>query len=104
MTKVPAISGRGSERIELFRVDQQYKTLRTALRCIAAVGAVYYLKDVLDVLAGQTTKLALELSVLADFKVAVLLSLAGATTLWAVAERMIRYRKVESLQGRVREL
>lgn len=104
MSKTPTISARGSERVELYRVDQRYKTARTFFRCALGGGAVYYLRDILAVLAGETTKIAFELSVLADVKFALTLTLAGCAAAWAVTERVLRYRKVESMQGRIRDL
>jgi hypothetical protein len=56
--------------------------------------------------AGQTTSLAITaaLSVVADLKVVLCLSLAGLTTAWALAERRLRYRKTEKLQARNQQL
>ncbi|WP_338700787.1 hypothetical protein V5279_21520 [Bradyrhizobium sp. 26S5] len=98
------ISAAGAERVELYKVDQRYKTARTFFRCCLGVGGVYYLRDAVFLLAGQTTKLAIELAVLADFKFAITLTLAGCAAGWAVIERGLRYRKVEYFQNRIRDL
>lgn len=98
------VSGRGAERVAVYRVDQRYKTLRTLIRSLLGLGAVYYLHDTVAYLAGQTTRLAFELAVAADFKFAATLTLAGCSTAWAVAERYLRYRKVEHFQSRIKEL
>lgn len=102
MNKPP--SARTTERVLLARVEERYRTFRTLIRAIAAVIGVYVARNALEVLAGETTRVALELSVLADVKFAVTLTLAGAATTWAVVERTIRHRKVENMQGRIKEL
>jgi hypothetical protein len=105
MTKYqPPISAKSAERIELYRIDQRYKTCRTLLRCLFGVGAVFYLHDIFSVLAGETTKLAFELSVLADVRLVLTLTLTGCAAAWGAIERTLRYRKVEQLQGRIKEL
>src|SRR5438128_2329756 len=102
MNKPP--SARTQERIAVATVEERYRTLRTLIRVAGAVYAVYLGHGALEVLAGETTKLALELSVLADVKFTLTFALAGAATTWAVAERIIRHRKVEQMQGRIKEL
>ena len=107
MTKnQPPINGKSAERIELYRIDQRYKTFRTFWKCLFGLGAVYYLRDIFSVLAGETTKLAFELSLLADVKLVLTLAIAltGGAVAWGAIERWLRYRKVEALQGRIREL
>ncbi|QUS40554.1 hypothetical protein RPMA_18220 [Tardiphaga alba] len=105
MGKSPSgLSANAAERVELLRVDQRYKTLRTLLRCCLGGVAFHYLHDSIFFLAGETTKLAFELAVLADFKFAITLTLAGCAAGWAVVERSLRYRKVEYFQKRIREL
>lgn len=104
MAKTPAVSARSSERVKIAKVDQWYRTVRTAVRVIGVVAAVWLLRGALDTLAGETTRLAFELSVLADVKFAVSVALAGSAAVWAIAERMLRHRKVESLQDRIKEL
>lgn len=54
--------------------------------------------------AGQVTIVSLVFSFLADIKFAVAVTLAGAASAWAVAERVLRRRKTEQLQGRIIEL
>lgn len=107
MAKHPAsISGKSAERIELYRIDQRYKTFRTFWKCLFGLGAVYYLRDIFSVLAGETTRLAFELSVLADVRLVltIAITLTGSAIAWAVLERLLRYRKVEALQDRVKQL
>ena len=88
----------------LTHITQLYKTARTALRSLAVVGGVYLLRGSLNALAGETTRLAFELSIAADLKFAMSVTLAGTATAWAVAERRLRHRKVEELQGRIKTL
>lgn len=102
--KEQKLSGSASERVELYRIDQRYRTLRTALRCLFGLFAVYYLRDIFEVLAGKTTRLAFELAVLADFKLQIVITLAGVAAVWALVERRIRHRKVEHLQDRIKQL
>lgn len=97
-------SVRSQERISLARVEERYRTIRTLIRVAGGVGAVHLGQGAIALLSGETTRLAFELSVLADVKFAVTLTLAGATTTWAIAERVIRHRKVEQMQGRIKEL
>jgi hypothetical protein len=47
---------------------------------------------------------SLLLSVLAEMKVAFWVSLAGAACAWGFVERRLRHRKVEQLQGRIKQL
>lgn len=106
----PRIRGGGmaDERTDdparLTHIAQIYKTARTAVRSAAVVGVVYLLREPLNALAGETTRLALELSIAADLKFVMSVTLAGAASAWAIAERRLRHRKVEELQGRIRTL
>ena len=66
--------------------------------------SIYVCRDLLGAIAGKETVLAIKLSFLADIKFAIAISLAGVASVWALAERGLRHRKVESMQGRIREL
>jgi hypothetical protein len=55
-------------------------------------------------IAGKTTAFTVGLSFLWDVRLVVALSLAGVAGLWAAPKRLLRHRKVEYLQGRIREL
>jgi hypothetical protein len=104
MTKPPVLSARSQERLGLARIEQQYRTLRTFLKVAGGVFAVYLTREALEALAGETTRLAFELSVLADVKFVATVTLAGTATAWAVVERKLRHRKVEQMSGRIKEL
>jgi Flp pilus assembly protein protease CpaA len=91
-----------------FATDQFYRTVRTLIRCTTVIVIFYFGFRALEVLAGQDTKLSVALSLvftaLADIKFAAAITLAGGTTAWAVMERSLRLRKVDNMQGRVKEL
>lgn len=73
----PELSGRARERIELGRIGERYRTIRTGLRVLGGVGATYCPYLTVDSIAGKTTVFSAALSVLADIRVAVALTLAG---------------------------
>lgn len=94
--------------LDLRRVDQWYLTLRTAIRGGCAVAVAYFGFEALKHFAGESTRvdvaLSLFLSAIAEMKVFALLSLTGAACAWGFLERALRHRKVERMQGRIREL
>jgi hypothetical protein len=83
-------------------VEQSFTTARTVIRTVGWVGAAY----TLTFFAGQSTSVAVNatLSLLADLKFVLSLTLAGGTVAWAMIERSLRHRKVSYLQNRIREL
>jgi hypothetical protein len=98
------LSSRARERVALLRVDQLFRTIRTAIRA-GAVGFAFWCLYLLgDAVAGKSTAVTVGLSFLWDLRLVFAFSIAGATTLWAIGERFLRHRKVESMQGRIREL
>lgn len=88
----------------LVTIDEVFRTIRTTVRVAGWLAGAYILRDSLGALAGHSTQLALQLSRLGDLKFSLSIALAGSTFAWAVVERKLRHRKVEYLQGRVREL
>jgi hypothetical protein len=97
------------QRIDhIHRIDQWYLTLRTAIRGGCTVLVFYLGFDALKTFAGESTRvevaISLLLSVLAEMKVAFWISLAGAACAWGFVERTLRHRKVEQLQGRIKQL
>lgn len=90
--------------VELARIDQLWRTVRTLIRSVAAVAGIYLAAKALAPLAGKETIVSLALSVAADFKFAVSIVLGGIAAAWAVVERSLRHRKTEYLQARIREL
>jgi hypothetical protein len=101
------LHGDGHE-LDAYRVNQRYLTLRTIIRGGCSVVVAYYGFEALKALAGESTRvdvaLSLVLSAVAKLEVVILLSLTGVACAWAVVERTLRHRKVERLQGRIREL
>jgi len=83
-------------------IEQSFTTFRTLIRVAGFVGGVYFL----TAFAGQSTSVIVEatLSILADFKFMVSLTLAGSAAIWAIVERSLRHRKVKYLQERIRQL
>jgi hypothetical protein len=102
----PALSKSAYERLERVRIVERYALARTALRALCIFGVFWLMKDAAIGFAGQTTSVAVSaaLSVIADIKFALTLSLAGLAGAWAFVERKLRHRKVEYLQSRIRRL
>lgn len=98
------LSTRDQERIGLAQVQERYRTIRTLIWGATWLGGIFLGRDVVASLSGETTRLIFELSILADVKFALTVTLAGAAATWAVFERVIRHRKVEQMQGRIKEL
>jgi hypothetical protein len=97
-----ALSKGALERLERARIIERYALARTGVRAggwsIAMCFAWLAIRD----LAGQQTSVTLSaaLSILAEAKVAILVSLTGAASIWAIVERTLRLRKTEYLQNR----
>src|ERR1700722_14618682 len=95
-------------KYKTFATDQVFRTVRTLIRCGTVAIIAYWAFQALEALAGQDTKLSIALSLvftaLVDIKFAAAVSLAGGTTAWAVLERRLRLQKVDSLQGRIKQL
>ncbi|ASP70378.1 hypothetical protein CDO28_01590 [Sinorhizobium meliloti] len=85
----------------LAHIEQGYKTVRTLIKCAAAVGCIYFVTEAIAPLAGKSTAVTIALNLLADIKFAASLTLAGAAVAWAVVERSLRQRKTQYLQDRV---
>ena len=89
---------------ELAQTAEIYATIRTGLRWAGAAACIFVSSYVIEPLAGENTALSIAVSLLADIKFAVAVSLAGGAVAWAAVERALRHRKTENLQGRIREL
>ncbi|MEX2614968.1 MAG: hypothetical protein WD767_02630 [Alphaproteobacteria bacterium] len=100
------LSKSARERLERQRIDERWRTARTVVKCGMAFGMVWVIGSAVGELAGKSTNIVVDmvLSVLADLKFVFSLTLAGAACAWAAAERILRQRKVEYLQERIREL
>jgi len=94
------------DTLEYYRTQQRYSTARTAIKSIAWVAAAFFAFKAVAALAGQSTTVALSLilNALVDLKFALAITLTGVACAWAVAERALRHRKVESMQGRLKQL
>lgn len=105
MSDSPAkFSRRDSAAIELEKISLRYGLARTTVKAIGWVAAAFIGKDIVISIAGRETILSLYVSFLSDIKVVASFALAGFAGFWALAERWLRHRKVEHLQGRIREL
>jgi hypothetical protein len=100
----PAISNRLRAEAAREAVVQRYSTVRTLIRTAGGVGAIYILQGFFLQIAGHDTAVALNLSFLGDMKFVGSFALGGGGCAWAAVERTLRHRKVEALQGRIREL
>jgi hypothetical protein len=104
MTHDPSVDP--STTLEYYRIQQRYSAIRTAIRSVAWVVAALLGFGALKTFAGQTTSVAfsLILNALVDLKFVVSIALAGSATAWAVLERQLRLRKVETMQGHIKRL
>lgn len=99
----------GLEGAVSFRqIDQLYATIRTAIWAICIVTVAYFGFGALETFAGRSTEidvaLSLVLTALAELKFVAAISIALGGCGWAFIERMLRHRKVEYLQGRIKAL
>lgn len=89
-------------------VRERYRTVRTGIRVLGLMAVSYFGFHALQDMAGQNTSISIALSLIfsafADFKFLLALGLVGLLAAWAVAERYLRHRKVEFLQGRIKAL
>jgi hypothetical protein len=102
--KPTKLSSHDAASVERERITQRYSLGRTIVRMLAIVAVFYLLNEMIVSLAGRDTFVALKMAFLADFKVALSVVLTGVAALWAIVERWLRYRKVEYLQGRIKDL
>lgn len=95
-----------AREIEFHRTDQRYRTARSLGRYSVIAFGLWQGRLALEALAGQKTELYLEalLGAFAAVHVAVWIGLAGATTVWALAERKLRHRVIVRLHTRIREI
>jgi hypothetical protein len=84
-------------------IHEIFRTIRTIARLLCVFGCVYVSRDFLSALAGKETILAVKLAFLGDIKFAAAVSVAGMASVWAAAERWLRHRDVEKMQGRIRD-
>ncbi|MFZ2004181.1 MAG: hypothetical protein WAV02_03800 [Stellaceae bacterium] len=99
-----ALGAQGKERLALHRVDQLYSTIRAALRYSTLAFGFWCLYLAIDSIAGKTTAFTMALSILWDVRLVFAFSVAGLSTIWAIAERKLRQRKVAYMQGRIKDL
>jgi hypothetical protein len=111
MVRFVAMNVQGSRlnaSLELRRIEERYWTFRTFVRSAAVCIVAYFAFEAVQKLAGQNTvvdvALSLALNVLAKLEIVIAVALTGATTAWALIERALRRRKVDHMQGRIREL
>jgi hypothetical protein len=102
----PDLSKTAQERLERVRIEQRYSTVRIAVKWTGIAAAIYFAAEALKAFAGRDTSIIVNaaLSLFANLNLTVAISLAGAATVWAVCERMLRRYKVEKMQGRIKEL
>ena len=95
-----------SGALSVIRTTERYSTIRVALRGMFALGCCYYAYSSIAALAGQATSVQVNaaLTVLADMRFAIALTLAGGAGIWAAVERKIRQNAVERLHERIKSL
>jgi hypothetical protein len=101
---VSDLSKRDRAVLERDRLALRYGLARTVIKTAGAVLAVYFGREIIIALAGRDTYLALKVAFLGDIKIEIAFSVAGFASLWAICERKLRHRKVEALQGRIKQL
>jgi hypothetical protein len=101
---VSDLSKRDRAALERDRLALRYGLAGTVVKTAGAVLAVYYGREIIISLAGRETYLALKIAFLGDFKIEIAFALAGFSGLWAVGERILRHRKIEALQARIKQL
>jgi hypothetical protein len=86
---VAALSKRATERLQRLRIVERYRLARTAVKASCVFGLFWLMEQAAVTFAGQTTTVAITaaLSVVADLKFVLSLSIAGLTTIWALTER-----------------
>lgn len=96
------------ERLAFLEIESRYVTIRTGLRVGGVLGVAYFLFRSIEAIAGQATSLSIIISLILnaffELKFAFAVTLAGGCAVWAIAERMLRHRKVANLSGRIKEL
>ncbi len=98
------LSKRDQANLAHQRMDLTFGAIRTAIVTVGVVFAIYLAPPLLAPFAGKDTLLGLNVAVFGDFKFAVSVALTGAAAVWASVERILRHRKVEYLQARIRQL
>lgn len=101
---VSDLSKRDRAALERERAALRYGLARTVVRTAGAVFAVCYGREIIIALAGRETYLGLKVAFLGDIKVEIAFVLTGFASLWVAGERILRHRKVEALQGRIKQL
>ena len=103
MTEAEPAERISARTVEL--VEQLFVTGRTVIRTAGWLVGAYFAKDAIVALAGQSTNVTVNaaFSLLADMKFTFTLTLAGASTAWAIIERSLRHHKVEYLQDRIKK-
>jgi hypothetical protein len=84
--------------------DPSLEYYRTLIKGACWVAAVWAAGAVIQPLAGKDTAFSLAVSLLADAKLTIAITLAGGAATWALVERHLRHKKTEYLQNRVKEL
>jgi hypothetical protein len=108
VNKAPQLSSEARERLTFKKIDEIYRTFRTAIRgAVGAFGAYCVLKAI-ESLAGANTSVSVVVSLILnaffELKFVLAITLAGSCAAWAIAERKLRHRKVASLSGRLKKL
>ena len=87
-------------------IVKSFELARDIVKTILYLGLAYFGYQAVSVLAGKTTdaKLVLSYFTSEENKCLVPLIAAAVAVVFAVAERNLRRRKTEYLQGRIREL
>jgi hypothetical protein len=102
------LSGDARERLSTHETDQLYRTVRTGVRCLTTAFIFYYGFRSFETFAGEDTNLSIALTFVlrafAELKTTVFIGLTGTCAAWAILERILRQRKVEYMQGRIKEL
>jgi hypothetical protein len=96
---------RNTPELESRRTDQRYLTIRAISRYLLIAFGIWQGRMAVEALAGQDTSVYVRavLGVFADLHVSILVALAGATTVWALFERILRHRIIVRLHTRIQK-
>lgn len=98
----------GRDDLSLYALNQRHRTFRTGIRTLGVLVVAWLGFRALEALGGQDTSVSIVVSLILtaffELKFILAIILAAACAGWAVAERILRYRKVEQMQSRIIKL
>lgn len=107
-SRPPTVQSADEVGLRLREVHEKYRTIRTGLRVAGSAAMFYFAAQAFEAAAGQNTNITIAFSLIFkaffELKFALAIALATACAAWALGERLLRYRKVEQMQARIKAL